>query len=140
MKSIFIILLLLVSVRVLAPTNQIAYLLIPESKPIIIDPYQPLKHAIGMVECKMDTSAINPIEQAYGYFQIRPIRLNDYNRRNGTNYSLSDMLIYENAEKVFMYYATQIGHEHPGQIARSWNGSGPKTWDYWNKVKIYLII
>jgi hypothetical protein len=136
MKVIFIIFLLLVSIRAIAPPYPTLYITIAEP----IDPYKAIKYAIGCVECKLDTLALNPSEQAYGYFQVRQVRLDDYYKRTGIKYSLSDMYDYEKAERVFMYYATRIGHRNPGRIAREWNGSGPKTWDYWNKVKIYLII
>jgi hypothetical protein len=136
MKIIFILLLLLVSYRAFAPISPCITIVKPE----VIDPYKQLIYAIGMVEGKLDTLAINPVEQAYGYFQVRAIRLEDYNARTGSNYSLQDMLVYEKAERVFRYYASQIGFKDPGRIARSWNGSGPKTWDYWKKVRNYLII
>ena len=136
MKVMLIIFLLLVSFRVFAPTYPCLYA--PESEPI--NPYRGLIYGIGMVECKLDTLAVNPIEGAYGYFQIRAIRLEDYRKRTGINYSLSDMLDYRKAERVFMYYATRIGYRDPGKIARDWNGSGPKTWEYWKKVRKHLVI
>ena len=136
MKVIFIILLLLVSIRAFAP----AYTTIIIGRSEGIDPYKTIKYAIGMVECRLDTVIVNPFEQAYGYFQIRQVRLNDYYDRTGIKYSLSDMLDYEKAERVFMYYAARIGYQNPSKIARDWNGSGPKTWVYWNKVRKFLII
>lgn len=86
----------------------------------------------------MDTLAVNKIEQAYGYFQIRQVRLDDYYERTGIKYTLGDMLNYQKAERVFLHYAIEIGYRDPGKIARDWNGSGPKTWEYWKKVKNYL--
>lgn len=136
MKVILIILLLLVSIRVFAPTYTTLIIIAAET----IDPYKPIKYAIGMVECKLDTLAFNPVELAVGYFQVRPIRLNDYNERTGNKYSLQDMYDYEKAERVFMYYAARIGYRNPCRIAREWNGSGPKTWVYWGKVRNFLII
>lgn len=140
MKVILIIFLLLVSIKAIAPPTPIIYLPIAEK----IDPFKQVKWAVGMVECliggKLDTLAVNDFEQAYGYFQVRQVRLDDYYKRTGIKYSLSDMLDYEKANRVFMYYANRIGPYDPGRIAREWNGSGPKTWDYWKKVRKYLII
>lgn len=108
-------------------------LYVPES--VEIKPFKPLIKAIGYVECKFDTLAYNPEEQATGYFQIRPIRIDDFNKRTGSDYKLSDMYDYDKAEIVFLYYASKIGPYDLEKIAKSWNGSGYKTIKYWNKVK-----
>jgi hypothetical protein len=91
-----------------------------------------------MVEGNCDTLAYNPAEKAVGYFQIRPIRLIDYNKRTGHKYRLKDMYDYKTSKEVFLFYADQIGYQDPQKIARSWNGSGWKTEIYWKKVKVYL--
>lgn len=138
MKIALIVLCLLVSLPVTAPEYKC--LIVPAAKRI--DPYKPLKFAIGKIECfrngSFDTLAINHFEQAYGYFQVRQVRLDDYWQRTGIRYSLEDMLDYTKAERVFMYYASEIGFRDPGKIARNWNGSGPATWDYWKKVRTFL--
>lgn len=108
---------------------------VEESQPI--NPYQSMIYAIGMVECSLDTLAYNPEENAVGYFQIRPIRLQDYNNRTGSNYTLQDMYDYHKAEKVFLYYAKLL--KDPDLIIRKWNGSGPKSYEYLNKVKKYML-
>jgi hypothetical protein len=140
MKVILLITFLLVSYKAFAP--EFHWLPVPE--PIKIDPYKSIKYAIGKVEVfangYMDTLAINQTEQAYGYFQIRQIRIDDYYTRTGIRYTLRDMLDYKKAERVFQYYAAQIGFKNPGEIARRWNGTGPQTWEYWKKVRNYLII
>jgi len=102
------------------------------------EPFRKLISAIGMVETKFDTLAYNPEEEAVGYFQIRPIRVRDYNERTGSSYNSSDMYNYETSEKVFLYYASQIGPNNFEKIAKNWNGSGKKTIQYWKKVKKYL--
>ena len=103
-----------------------------------IEPFRQLIYAIGMVETRFDTLAYNPVEKAAGYFQIRPIRIEDYNKRTGSNYTTEDMFDYKISEKIFLYYASQIGPYNIEQIARSWNGSGPRTKYYWNTIKEYL--
>lgn len=134
-KAILVTGLLLVSLKVLAPTREVIFIL--AEKPV--EPYKSLIHAIGMVETKLDTLAYNDIEQAVGFFQIRPIRLEDYNKRTGNNYKMKDLYNYDISEKIFLYYATQIGPYDFEKISRNWNGSGRKTWFYWNRVKKYLI-
>jgi len=103
-----------------------------------INPYKKLIHAIGMIETRHDTMAYNPVEQAVGYFQIRPIRLEDYNIRTGSSYTMKDLYDYNISEKIFLYYAVKAGPYNFERIARNWNGSGPKTIYYWNRVKKYL--
>jgi hypothetical protein len=122
------------SIRVSAPNVR--------SLPIIkqppVEPYRKLAFAVGMVETEGDTLAYNPLEEAVGVFQIRPIRLIDYNKRTGNNYSRSDMFNYETSEKIFIYFADQIGPYKLEMIAKRWNGSGKQTINYWNRIKRYL--
>jgi hypothetical protein len=134
-KTVFFTLIILFfALRVSAPSRE--SLMIPESRPV--EPYKPLIRAIGIVETRCDTLAYNPIEQAAGYFQIRPIRLEDYNKRTGSKYTMYDMFDYKISEKIFLYYAVQIGPYDFEKIARRWNGSGPRTIHYWNRIKKYL--
>ena len=125
---------LILAVRVFAPTN--GSLVILTTPPD--EPFKKLIYAIGMVETKFDTLSYNPVEEAVGYFQIRPIRVLDYNQRTGSNYSTKDMFDYNISEKVFLYYATAIGPYNFERIAKKWNGSGKITFEYWNQVKRFL--
>lgn len=133
-KMVVIICLSLFSLNLFAPVS--GGLTVEITEPV--NPFGKLIYAIGMVETKLDTLAFNPEEKAVGYFQIRPIRLRDYNERTGSNYKLKDMYDYDKAEKVFMYYASQIGPYNFEKIAKNWNGSGKKTRIYWNKVRKLL--
>lgn len=121
-------------------------MLAPESKAVFIEqgkainPYDRIIKAIGWVETRHDTLAYNPFEEAVGYFQVRPIRLIDYNKHTGDSLELGDMYHYRIAEKVFMYYALQIGFRDPERIAREWNGGNrgmkyKQTVKYWERVK-----
>ena len=103
-----------------------------------VDAYRKLMEAIGFVETMNNNQAYNPREQAAGIFQIRPIRLEDYNRRTGSRYTMRDLFNYEVSRKIFIYYADQIGPNDYEQIARRWNGSGHKTTFYWNRIKACL--
>ena len=101
-----------------------------------INPYKTIIHAIGEVESKHDTLAYNPGEGATGYFQIREIRLRDYNERTGECLTMTDMYDYHKAERVFLYYATQFRYDDYRSIARDWNKS--RTNRYWNRVKKHI--
>jgi hypothetical protein len=126
--------LLTFALKVFAPAREA--LIVLRSSPL--KPFNSLIHAIGMVETQFDTLAYNPLEQAVGYFQIRPIRLMDYNNRTGSNYILNDLFNYKISEKIFLYYATEIGPYNFEKIAKTWNGSGESTILYWDQVKKFL--
>ncbi len=100
-----------------------------------VQPYRKLILAVGKVETMNDTLCYNPIEEAAGYFQIRPIRLQDYNRRTGSKYTSRDLFNYAISEKIFLYFADLIGPYDLEQIARKWNGSGAMTTYYWNRIR-----
>ncbi len=133
-KTLLFVLFILLALRVAAPDQRSFFIF--EKDPV--EPFNDLLYAIGMVETQGNVNAFNPIEQAAGIFQIRPVRVIDYNNRTGSNYNLKDMFDYEISKKVFLYYASRIGPYNYEQIARRWNGSGPNTILYWNMVKEYL--
>jgi hypothetical protein len=122
------------SLEVSAPSEKIITVL----KLAPIEPYKQLAFAVGMVETKGDTLAYNPLEEATGIFQIRPIRLIDYNKRTGSNYTRNDLFNFEISEKIFLYFADQVGPYNMEHIARKWNGSGHLTTNYWHRIKRYL--
>ncbi len=139
MKSIFkkivaVTLFLTLAFKVFAPTRE--FLIIESTPPV--QPFKTLIHAVGMVETQYDTLAYNPLEQAAGYFQIRPIRLMDYNIRTGNSYTMTDLYNYFISEKIFLYYAAAIGPYNFERIAKMWNGSGESTLAYWEQVKKFL--
>jgi hypothetical protein len=125
--------LLLSTARAIAPNVKI----LPVVEAQRVDIYEKLMKAILEVESAGDTLAYNPVEQAYGPFQIRPIRLTDYNRRTGKSYLMRDCYTMKVSREVFRYYAIRIGSDYE-TIARKWNGSGVMTNDYWHKVKTVL--
>lgn len=134
-KIVFVSLLLLsFAPRVSAPTRDSAMIIY--SGPV--EPYKRIMYAIGKVETDCNNLAYNPIEQAAGIFQIRPIRLEDYNNRTGSNYKMNDLFNYKISEKIFLYYATLIGPYDLERIAKNWNGSGHHTLHYWERIREYL--
>ena len=134
LKSALIILFSLLSFRAAAPDIKVAYIKVSEP----IDVYDRLIKAVIIVESFGDTMAYNLEEEAIGAFQIRPIRLQDYNQRTGNNYKAADCYNYKISKEIFIYYANRIGFPHYELIARNWNGSGESTTDYWEKVRLHL--
>jgi hypothetical protein len=133
-SGIVCLVLLSISFRVAAPSwNAIT---VYEFSPVMA--YRQLEFAVGMVETQGDTLSFNPREDAAGIFQIRPIRLNDYNTRTGSRITRDELYKYEVSEKIFIYYAELIGPYNLEQIAKRWNGSGRHTDYYWNRIKEYL--
>jgi hypothetical protein len=133
-KIVSVAFLLVLTFKVFAPASE--SLILIRTTPI--DPFTSLIHAIGMVETQYDTLAFNPLEGAVGYFQIRPIRLNDYNFRTGSTYTMTDLFNYKISEKIFVYYASELGPYNFERIAKTWNGSGKSTIQYWEQVKRFL--
>ncbi len=133
-KLLFTIMFLLCGLKSVAPDSNTVIVFLPEP----IQPFNGLMYAIGMVETMGNVSAYNVIENAVGKYQIRQVRIDDYNRRTGSKYVLEDMFDLRLSEKVFLYFASQIGPYHFEKIAKNWNGSGPKTDFYWKRIKAYL--
>lgn len=138
-KTLTMILLLSANLQLFAPNGPYqAFTIVAPEK--ITPNLDPLIDAIFWVEAQYDTLAYNPVEQATGGLQIRPIRLEDYNKRTGKDYQMKDMFNFEISKEVFLYYARQIGFDDWETIARKWNGSGPKTIEYWEKVQTRLKV
>lgn len=103
--------------------------------------YSPLIDAMYMHESKRNTFAFNPKEDAHGGLQIRPCRLEHYNKLTNSTYTLEDCYNFEISKKIFLYFCN---HDGSGklipwktweQAAKDWNGSGAMTLTYWEKVK-----
>lgn len=127
-------LLILISLKVFAPAERCIYL----AEPLPEQPFKNVIKAVTEVESSGNTFAYNPDEEAYGAFQIRQIRLNDYRNRTGKNITLNDCYDYEVSEMIFLFYATIHGPYQIEKIVRNWNGKWELTDDYWERVKIRL--
>jgi len=134
LKGILIVCFFLLTIKAAAPGYPVTFILM--SKPV--DAFEKLVNAIIQVESKGDTLAFNKIEKAIGAFQIRPIRLLDYNQRTGKKYKSEDCFDLKISKEIFLYYAINQGFPDYESIARNWNGSGKTTLDYWKKVKSFL--
>jgi len=141
MKQIVLIAILVLFVYRVALCPSISGIIIVKPEPI--KPFERLIYAINMVEAgidsiRFDTMAYNPVEEAAGAFQIRICRLEDYNRKTGKDYKPEDLFDYSISKEIFLFYTRGRSVYDLESIARSWNGSGPKTIEYWQKVKVYL--
>lgn len=133
-RPVLMITLLLIGLKTLAPVS--STMTIIDSVPV--NPFRELMYAVGMVETMGNSFAYNEYEEAVGIFQIRQVRIDDYNRRTGSSLLLEDMFDSGASEKVFLYFASLLGPYQMEKIARAWNGSGPMTDFYWSRVKTYL--
>jgi len=126
--------LLLLCLKVVAPESNYINVVAYQG----IKPFTTLLNAVAMVETKGNNLAYNEFEDAVGKLQIRQIRLDEYNRLTGSNFTLKDMFNPVNSEQVFLYFASVAGPYHFEKIAKRWNGSGPKTELYWQRIKRHL--
>jgi len=136
MKQIVLILsLLLFSGHLKAPDRK--DILIIQLEPV--NYYTPLISAVVTTESDNLQTAYNEKEIAVSYFQIRPVRLRDFNKKTGKRYVMADMYIYDRAKEVFMYYCNNRSYE---QVARGWAGGDYATKEatdkYWKKVNAKL--
>ena len=132
MKKMILLILILGITRIL-PAPGFAKLIIVEAERI--NYYDPLIKALTYVEVRDGHDLHNEKENAVGWFQIRQIRVDDYNKRLGTNFVLTDFYDYELSREMFLYYTKGRSYE---KVARSWNGAGPKTLEYWKLIKAKL--
>jgi len=132
-KITMLLLSLLFTAILLAPTpGPLFYITMPEP----LDPHALLWYAVRMVESRNSEDAINHAEKAYGIAQIRQVKLNEYYRVTGIRYTLKQCLNEEVSREIFYWHCDKWGSYE--LAAKRWNGSGPMTITYWNKVKKYL--
>jgi hypothetical protein len=134
LKCILITCLLFLFIKAAAPGFTVISVFTSEP----VDAFERLIIAVIQIESSGDTLAFNLAEEAVGAFQIRPIRLLDYNRRTGKNYKSEDCFSLKISKEIFLYYALNNYYQDYESIARNWNGSGKTTLKYWKKVKSLL--
>jgi len=135
MKRIVIIIMmhLIFLTKLSAPTS--CMLMLIKVAPLQLN-YDDLIEAIYFVESSFNPYAFNQKENAHGGLQIRKIRLDDYNKKTGKNYQIKDLYNIEISKEIFLFYARKLKDYET--ISKKWNGSGPLTEKYWEKVKTYL--
>ena len=132
MKKLVLFILLFLPITLFAPSDTV-WLTIEQVKPI--NPYKPLAEAVSVVESNQNAFAVNEEEQAYGMYQIRQCKLDDFNAAQGTDYTLLDLFDVELSSQIFYWHCGQYSPYDFETIARAWNGSGEMTTVYWRKVE-----
>ena len=135
MKKLCLFLLLLLPLKLFAP--EAPAVTVVELSPI--NPYKPLAEAVSAVESLKNAFAVNVEEQAYGMYQIRQCKLDDFNAAHRTKYVLADLFDVCLSERIFYWHCGQYSPYDFETIARAWNGSGEMTKIYWEKVELELI-
>jgi len=92
--------------------------------------------AVKTVESANDNDTINYTEGAYGCGQIRQIKLTDFNNHTGLKLRLKDCLEEDVSRNIFAWHCSLYSDIE--LAAKRWNGSGPKTEIYWDKIKKHL--
>jgi len=134
MKRIIIITLFLALFQAIcAPPLREAVICQPEE----INPYEAITHAVTTIESSNGVNLCNAKEQAVGYFGIRPIRLEDYNKRTGQNITHAQCYDYEIGKRIFLYYASQVDYRDIKGICIAWNGKSIYN-KYFAKIKAVL--
>jgi hypothetical protein len=131
MKMLLTILFTILTLNLKAPERRT----IPIIEGEAVNMYDKLIKAIVKVESNNGKYLYNESEGAVGWFQIRKCRIDHFNLLTGSNYTLNDCYDYEISRKVFLFYTKDRSFE---LVAKSWNGSGPMTIEYWERVKMYL--
>jgi hypothetical protein len=127
-KLLLIFMFLILSLNM--PSACFKYLIIPSTRSY--SEYDVLIKAVVWVESRGDVWALNVKEQSAGPMQIRACRVIEYNRRTGKHYQHYEMFDYDKSREIFLYYARDKSFR---QAAKDWNGSGPLTEIYWQKVR-----
>jgi hypothetical protein len=133
-KMKILIILIILTFRVYAPTNPVLYIPAPDK----IQPYEAIWKAICQAESGGDPYAIgdkNLRKHSYGIAQIRQSRLDDFYKQTGIRYSVKEMFDTAKSKEVFMFYAS--GDDET--IARCWNG-GPDGMNKKSTKKYYNLI
>jgi hypothetical protein len=121
-----------------APPNREVYILSHEP----VRPYEAIWNATCKVESDFNSLAVGDRhlkEWSYGIAQLRRVRIEDFNKRTGSSYTINDAFSPEISKRIFLYYATEIGPYDMEKVARCWN-SGPKGMSKKSTVKYWQLI
>jgi len=107
----------------------------------VFHPYEKIWQAAIYVESRGDPFAVNPLDPnggSWGIVQIGQLKLNEYNLEHGTNLVLKDCFDVEISKKIFMHHMAKYNDIETA--IRGWNGSGPKTLEYWSLIQKALLL
>lgn len=135
MKTIIIVILLLISIKLTTPGIKKEIIIIAGKAISEIDE---LWRAVCYVETRFNPLTwvidINGLPSV-GISCIQQSRIDHYNQLTGKSYTFNDCLDENISKEIFVYFARGKTIE---QAARSWNGSGVMTDDYWRKIRSAL--
>ena len=130
-----IIIMFLIAAKLTAPPGSQVPVIIQQQP---LNNYEAIWRAVCQVESNCNHWAVNYEKGGFscGIAQIRQVRIDHYNKLTGKSYVLDDAFNSEISKEIFMFFAYRIGNED--KLIRSWNGAGPQTYKYLNKVKLRL--
>lgn len=131
MKKTLVILLIWIPVCLFAPAESRLTIVQTES----IQPYVEAWEAVSYVESRFNPFAVNLLDPnggSWGIVQIGQLKLDEYNEEHNTHYGLQDCFDVPFSKKVFMNH--MMKYNDIETAIRAWNGSGPKTDDYWKLI------
>lgn len=134
MKFIISMLLMFISLKVSAPN--LHEFPISQGR-VIINPFFVLWDHVKWTETR-HTDTINIHEQAYGQGQITPVKLREFNKETGKHYTLRDCMNEAISEEIFLHHCEKYSTLE--YASKRWNGSGPATILYWNKVQTLPLL
>ena len=133
-------LLIILFLALFSPIQTVSLKVVPIPISEAVNPFESIIRAIVTVESGNDNLAHNISEDSRGAFQIRKIRIDDFNNRTGKSYTHDQCFDYEISKQIFLYYASQIGPGNIDKIIMRWNGKGKMAEEYLKKVKKHLDI
>jgi len=135
MKKLLFIPLLFVFTNVYCPPDTKIYILRHEGyKPFENVSFEQIWSAICFIESSGNAKAFNEKELARGIVQIRPCKIDDYNRLTGNNIGYEDVFCPELSKRIFMWHMEQYGVGRWEEGIKRWNGKGRMAEIYLEKV------
>lgn len=135
MKTILILFLFLLSTHSKTPDAPVLY--IQESEGI--NPYTKIWNVVCYVESKNNPFAVNsndPNGGSFGIAQIGRLKIAEFNKANGTNYTPMDCFNVDLSKRVFIWHC--MNYHNIEAAVKAWNGSGKATLEYWQKICVLL--
>lgn len=108
-------------------------------RPAPIDLFRVAYAAVAMVETRNNQFEVNfgdPGGGSWGPVQIGVLKLADYNRAHGTNYTLADCINMELSRHIFYWHCSRFNCIDTAILR--WNGGGREAREYLKRVKEYI--
>ena len=116
-----------------APADSKIFILRHEGYKPLETLYNEIWQAVCFIESTNNPNAFNEKELARGIAQIRPCKIEDYNRLTGNNIGYEDVFCPELSKQIFMWHLSTYGTDWQTGIRR-WNGDFAASYIYLEKV------